>query len=551
MYITLIVSHLVFHATDHHISFLAGAFEGVIALAFELCNASQTAVTITSRISTILSFFSLSALLEYYACCGKCCAIYPMINGKFPERCTAKTLRPNRATKRAMEKQVKKQTRQLERKLGVKIHLVPPEPDPAGPSDQSTATRTTTSPGPDKSPSNGSSHGGNAASICDEPLTIWQRRAGSGQPLRPRREFAYQPIKEWLGRLMARPGMEEMMDNTVRCMPGKRRTKARDIWDASYVQDLRWPQPDGEKFFSISDKNGEGRLLFSLAIDWFNANHSGPAKKTWSIGAIYLACLNLPPSIRFRRENICLIGIIPGPKKPHGTQIDHFMQPLAEELLQFWTTGIWYEQTALHPKGRRIRGALGPLVCDLDACRAIAGFTSHSSRLFCSYCHLEKDKMTDLNKPSWKRRTNEEHRKAAERWKNADSLEEQDELFQENGVRWTPLLLLPYWNPIECTILDVMHNQFLGNLQRHFRVTWGLSFKVAGGDGSKLVMTGKIPTDDQMDHARDVLTNGKLKSLLQPELELLCLQHGLAETLGGRRTRAVMIEALERFVSDI
>ena len=33
---------------------------------------------------------------------------------------------------------------------------------------------------------------------------------------------------------------------------------------------------------------------------------------------MYLTILNLPRKIRFKQENVLLIGLIPGPKEPNG-----------------------------------------------------------------------------------------------------------------------------------------------------------------------------------------------------------------------------------------
>ena len=56
-------------------------------------------------------------------------------------------------------------------------------------------------------------------------------------------------------------------------------------------------------------------------------NHSG--------GVIYLVLVNLPREIRFRKKNVIIIGVIPGPKKPKGN-INFFLKPLVDELLDLW-----------------------------------------------------------------------------------------------------------------------------------------------------------------------------------------------------------------------
>ena len=66
-----------------------------------------------------------------------------------------------------------------------------------------------------------------------------------------------------------------------------------------------------------------------LNLDWFQ-----PYKLTQSsVGALYLTIMNLPYDQRFRRENIILLGIIPGPCEP-PRDINQYLKPLVKELLE-------------------------------------------------------------------------------------------------------------------------------------------------------------------------------------------------------------------------
>ncbi len=67
-----------------------------------------------------------------------------------------------------------------------------------------------------------------------------------------------------------------------------------------------------------------------LNVDWFQ-----PFSHTiYSVGVIYLTVMNLPHHIRTKRENIILVGIIPGPAEPKH-DINTFLKPLIEELKLF------------------------------------------------------------------------------------------------------------------------------------------------------------------------------------------------------------------------
>ena len=72
-------------------------------------------------------------------------------------------------------------------------------------------------------------------------------------------------------------------------------------------------------------------FAFALNVDWFQMyTHINS-----SVGAIYLTVLNLPKYIRYKRENVILLGIIPGPNEPKN-DINSFLKPLVHELQQFW-----------------------------------------------------------------------------------------------------------------------------------------------------------------------------------------------------------------------
>ena len=84
---------------------------------------------------------------------------------------------------------------------------------------------------------------------------------------------------------------------------------------------------------------GKGRLLFSVNVDFFNIEGNHQRNATTSCGIISCACLNLPPDIRYKPENMYLAGIIPGPLEPSGDQLNHFLEPLIEDMVESWERG--------------------------------------------------------------------------------------------------------------------------------------------------------------------------------------------------------------------
>lgn len=534
LYCLVLVWHLVFNASEARCNTLAKMILGIVNLALFVHDTGPLTGEYVTGIITMIKHLNIRAVLETVCICPDCGRHYSCNpDGSWPTTCTEQLNPADGVLSRAERRKAKKKKNSKKQKK-------------AGASEKRKGGETEREDVSQKQDFHG------RKGLCGASLGLFERSKGGKDIFRPHVISRTQRISSFIARLLTRRDLEKSLDEIPK--KSKFRHNARDIWEASFVRSLKWK---GEQpFFRLGDSPedtesdpSEGRLMFALGIDWFNALHSGAAKKAWSIGAIYLVCLNLPPELRFKRENICLLGIIPGPYKPSHTEMNHFLHPIVDELLQLWTTGIWFTRTSLFPMGRRIRAALGPLVCDLDACRSIAGFAYHQNVRFCSCCLLRKSDITNLDPSSWPKRNLDQHRDACQKWHSAQTLREREALRDEFGVQWSALLRLPYWNPIECTVIDVMHNMFLGNILRHFRYVWGLDVELEGGDGSELVVTGAVPTPEQMVQARKSLSEGSLSKLYANQLEALCIECEVVPILNGIRTKARMIEVLEDWVS--
>lgn len=365
---------------------------------------------------------------------------------------------------------------------------------------------------------------------------------------RPIKTFEYQPVDQWLGWMLSRPRMESLMMQTPRNRV--RTDQARDVWDGTAIHDIIFE--DGHTFTS---QTSDLRLAFSIGIDWFQVFPGGEARKTWSIGAIYLVCMNLPPAIRYRQENICLLGVIPGPRKPPGTQIDHYLNVIVENLLPYWKTGVSFSRTHLSAEGRKVWAVLLLLVCDLDAARGIAGFAHHSHTYFCSWCDTTLSHIGNFDKSTWNARKWCDHRRHAEEWRRAPA-EEKQKLYDKHGVRYSKLLDLGYFNVLQSVVLDVMHNMLLGNLKRHCMKVWGMDIEVKGGDGA-IPLAERSASDEEMAQAQLILRTGadengkprKLSALGLPVLQRLCIEKAIFDKVARKRVKASLCEALEEWVS--
>ena len=129
--------------------------------------------------------------------------------------------------------------------------------------------------------------------------------------------------------------------------------------------------------FSLEEDNS---FAFMINIDWFQ-----PYKHlTYSVGAIYLSVFNLPRSLRHKLQNICLIGIIPGPHEPE-LSVNSYIAPLVKDLLQFWP-GVELNVAIGSHIEKKVHAAIICCSCDLPADRKLCDFLGHSAHLGCSKC---------------------------------------------------------------------------------------------------------------------------------------------------------------------
>lgn len=181
-------------------------------------------------------------------------------------------------------------------------------------------------------------------------------------------------------------------------------------------------------------------LGLMLNCDWLQ-----PYKHTeHSVGVIYIAILNLPRKLRFKPENIIIVGIIPGPDEP-SLSINTYLKPLVTELLDLWHYGVTCKQ-------KKIRAALLCVACDLPAAHKVCGFLGHSSS-HCSRC-IQKFPYSDLFKKVmhggfnhiYPPRTQIDHNNAGKNWLAANTQSGREGVEKQTGSRYTELNKLPYFD---------------------------------------------------------------------------------------------------------
>ena len=324
----------------------------------------------------------------------------------------------------------------------------------------------------------------------------------------PIKTFVCFDFKDWFAGLLSRPGYEDHMDSAWRPKASED-GNMRDIFDGEYVRNFKGP--DG-KSFSLGGE--EGRYIFSLSVDFFNPYTNKQSGKKSSVGLISVVCLNLPPSMRYKPENMFLFGIIPGPKEPPLTALNHYLKPLVDDFIDFWETGVKFSQTYNYETGRLVRCALLLLVCDLPAARKTAGFASAAHEHFCSICHCTRSQhgYGCLDYDMWPRRTNSECRLFASRFEAAEDEETRTELFKQSGIRCSELLRLPYFDIVQCVVVDAMHNLFLGLIKEHFTGILGIGSSRIQEDPVLSVKFSVAPTQFTANEKKSV---EKLKKWLE------------------------------------
>eukprot|EP00112_Aurelia_sp_Birch-Aquarium-sp1_P023214 Seg6828.3 transcript_id=Seg6828.3/GoldUCD/mRNA.D3Y31 product="hypothetical protein" protein_id=Seg6828.3/GoldUCD/D3Y31 len=189
---------------------------------------------------------------------------------------------------------------------------------------------------------------------CGAELLKIARSPSGKRTLVPFKLYCYKSLKGSLEQLTKRKDFQKM------CQSWRERNLPdgiyEDVYDGSVWKEFR-------EFFSDTNSN----IGIMLNLDWFN-----PYKHaSYSIGAIYTVCLNLPRTERFKEKNVILVGIIPHMKHEPATNM--FLEPLVKELKEGWHDGFMLECYGCAEK-QKIRVALLCVGCDIPACRKLCGF---------------------------------------------------------------------------------------------------------------------------------------------------------------------------------
>ena len=153
-------------------------------------------------------------------------------------------------------------------------------------------------------------------------LLLRKVKSGKSFELIPIKAYPYQPLRTSLGRLVKREGFvqacEQWRQRQTHIPPGY----YGDVFDGQI-----WNEFGASS--NTSFLSSPYCYMLTINVDWFQ-----PFVHTeYSLGAIYLTIQNLPRELRYKEENVLLVGLLPGPSEP-------YLSPLVAELNEAWVNGI-------------------------------------------------------------------------------------------------------------------------------------------------------------------------------------------------------------------
>ncbi|CUA68980.1 POC1 centriolar protein homolog A [Rhizoctonia solani] len=323
------------------------------------------------------------------------------------------------------------------------------------------------------------------------------RILASGQRKRvSRRTFVSASVVGWLRRMLNYPGISELAHHwqtedhqeLVEPLSAEEWFAHLDMDRplADFTDGLEWcsraagmDRVEDEETGEVEDRsliNPQIRLSsipfgFSLTLstDWFQPTREG----NYSVGACYISLNNLPRHLRFLRENICLVLVMPGPKEPSDYALDQMLAPLIEELLELKqgiNMNIRRGLNAPIYEDRVVYAELSQHIADLITRIKVGGGSGLKSELnFCLYCRA---RLSSLSVPAGYIREELPYRDPDEDlnnayfWQSLESPQERKAFFDFTGNRFTALHWLPGWHTSTCSPPDAMHLFYLGQVLR-------------------------------------------------------------------------------------
>ncbi|GBC46304.2 uncharacterized protein LOC114460739 [Rhizophagus irregularis DAOM 181602=DAOM 197198] len=154
-----------------------------------------------------------------------------------------------------------------------------------------------------------------------------------------------------------------------------------DIYDGKIWK--TFPDTSDVPFFT--PETADSNLGIMINLNWFQPFEC--------CGAIYGVICNLQREIRFKKENMLTLGLLPGPSEVKLHKINHYLALIVDDLLEFWD-GI-----EISAAEKNIRLALICCSNDIPAARKLCGHISAS--VSCYRCYKTANSNGNRNKSNF------------------------------------------------------------------------------------------------------------------------------------------------------
>jgi hypothetical protein len=145
---------------------------------------------------------------------------------------------------------------------------------------------------------------------------------------------------------------------------------------------LAWKHVNKEYYKDFADDPRNIRL--GLAAHGFNP--FGMLNVAYTTWPVILIPYNLPPWLCLKQPYWMMSMLIPGPKSP-GMNIDVYLQPLIDELIELWVTGVksWDED---RKENFTLWALLLWTINDFTTYAVLSGWSTNG-KFACPYCHKD------------------------------------------------------------------------------------------------------------------------------------------------------------------
>ena len=290
---------------------------------------------------------------------------------------------------------------------------------------------------------------------CGEELGYDKRLAFAKHKWCPHKVYYFIPPSQWLRNMFQQAKFVKLFYSQKKVSSDS--NVYHDVYDATIWKEFS-SSPLNPSVPFLSDPNNVALLL---NVDWFK-----PFKRSeYKVSAIMMTVLNLPREERFKEEWKMVLGVIPGPTEPKGN-INTFLKPLVDDLILLW------DGLPLHPDGRNIKAALLGISADMPAMKKVTQFLGHKADYGCSRCLFQAEReqstrgasgnMSYLTSSMAPPRSREQVLAQCMEYKQAKPKSEALDIQKKNGVRYSELIRLSYFDIVRMSITDPMHTILLG-----------------------------------------------------------------------------------------